>query len=287
MGLTPSPCEEAVAEPGRVGLVAVPQGVLLLESRPVWRRGAIGKQVVISLLVPLAIYIFALVTGPSGSLLALVGMLWLSPWLALTAGRSLPGKARTGWQVLRHRLQRRAARRRLRQTQVVSGSLATVAGGSIRVRGWVLEGPGFASASGRERCVLACYAGLVGGRRDLAGQVEVHAMPSCLLLVGDHVIEVALDGARYLEHPPGMAPRVHEQTIAVGDEVEVLGNLVRTIDQATGGYRTPLVKLVLAGDDRRPLLVRRRDARPAGSRPLRSIGSVAQISTILRSFRSE
>jgi len=121
----------------------------------------------------------------------------------------------------------------------------------------VLEGPGFVSASGRQKCVLACYAGVVGGREDREGQVEVHAVPSCLLLVGDDVVEVTLARARYLEDRLRVVRRLHEQTIAVGDEVEVAGNLVRTIDQSGGGYRTPGLKLVMGGDDRRPLVVGR------------------------------
>jgi hypothetical protein len=257
MVLTPSRFQQAVAGRGRPGLVAVPEGALLLDCRPVWRGAAIGKLVAVSLLALVGVCIFTLVAGPSGSVLALLGMLWLSPWLALTAGSRLPRKVRTCREVLRHRLRQRAARRRLRHTQVVAGSLATAAGRWIRVRGRVLEGPGFVSASGRDRCVLACYAGLVGGRESPEAQAEVHAMPSCLLLVGDDIIEVALEDARYLEHRLRVVPRVHEQTIAVGDEVEVLGNLVRTIDQGGGGYRTPGLKLVLGGDDRRPLLLRR------------------------------
>jgi hypothetical protein len=254
MALTPSP-EVRAAGRGRPAMVAVPEGVLLLDCRPVWRRGTIRRLVVVSLLVALAIYIITLVGGPSGSMLALVGMLWLSPWLALTAGSKLPRKARTCREVVRHRLRRRAARRRLRHTQAPAGPLASAAGGWMRVRGRVLEGPGFVSACGRADCVLACYAGLVGEPENLEAQAEVHAVPSCLLLVGDEIIQVALDGARYLEHPLRVVPRMHEQTIAVGDEVEVLGNLVRTIDQEGGGYRTPGLKLVLGGDEQRPLVL--------------------------------
>lgn len=255
MGLTPSPFEQAETGRRRAGLVAVPEGVLLVDCRLVWARAAIVKLVVVSLLVSVGIAIITRVAGASGSLLAFVGMLWLSPWLALSAGRLLPRKAQTCYEVLRHRWRRRVARRRLRDADVVPGSLVTVAGGSIRVRGRVLDGPGFASASGRQRCVLACYAGVVGAREDREGRVEVHAVPSCLLLVGDDVVEVALARARYLERRLRVVRRLHEQTIAVGDEVEVVGNLVRTIDQGGGGYRTPGLKLVMGGDDRHPLVL--------------------------------
>jgi hypothetical protein len=257
MALTPSPGQQAVAGRGRPGLVAVPEGALLLDARPVWRRGATVKVVVVSLLMLLAIGVFTLLGGSSALVLVLLGMLWLSPWLALTAGSRLSRKASRCCELVRHRLRRRAARRRLRHTPVVAGSLARAAGACIRVRGRVLAGPSFMSASGRENCVLACYAGLLAGQDDLEARAEVHAVPSCRLIAGEVLLEVALDGARYLERPLRLLPRLHEQTIAVGDEVEVLGRLVRAIDPEGGGYRTPGLKLVLGGDDRRPLLIRR------------------------------
>jgi hypothetical protein len=255
--MTPSPSEPTGAGRAPPALVALPEGALLLDHRPVWRLGSILRLALASLLVLAAVGIFTLVAGSSGSMLALLGLLWLSPWLALTAGNGLIREARIGREVLRQGLGRRAARRRLRRAPVVAGSLATAAGGWIRVRGRVLDGPGFVSASGRARCVLACYAGLVGGRDNPQGRAEVHAVPSCRLLVGDVVVEVALDRARYLEHFLPAAPRRHEETIAAGDEVEVLGDLTRTLDPGGGGYRTPALKLVLGGDDRRPVVLRR------------------------------
>jgi hypothetical protein len=260
MGSTPSRFEQARAGRGRARLVALPEGVLLVDCRPVWTRRGIAKLVIVSLLVAVAIGIFARLAGPAGSLLAFVGMLWLSPWLALTAGGNLPRKLRVSFEVVRHRWRRQAARRRLRHTAVAAGSLGAVAGAPIRVLGRVLDGPGFVSASGRQNCVLACYAGVLGGRGNRPGQVEVHAVPSCLMLVGHDVVEVALARARYLECHLPVVRHLHEQTIAVGDEIEVVGTVVRTVDQSNGGYRTPGLKLMMAGEDRRPLVLCRSPA---------------------------
>jgi hypothetical protein len=245
--------------------------VLVVDCRPLWTRGAIAKLVLAALLVPVAIGFLTRVAGASGSLLAFVGMLWLSPWLVLTEGRRLSRTAWTGYEVLRHRWRRRVAARRLRGAEVVPGSLGTVAGRCVHVRGRVLEGPGFVSASGRQNCVLACYAGLVGSRENREGQAEVHAVAACLLLVGEDIVEVALARARYLERRLRVVarPGLDEQTIAVGDEVDVVGNLVRTIDQDVGGYRTPGLKLLMGGDDGRPLVLCR-CSRPDPQRRRRS-----------------
>ncbi len=277
--LTSSTFEPGAAGCGRARLVALPEGALLLEGRPVWSRVAIGKLVVVSALLPLAVWTFSLISGPSGGMLAFVGMLWLSPWLALTAGRRLARQAGLCQDGLRHRLRRAADGCRLGRTSALTGSLtgaltgstAATAGGSLRLRGRVLAGPGFVSASGRVGCVLACYAGLVRGRESREGWTEVHALPRCRLLVGEDVVELALDGARYLERHLSPVRQLHEQTIAEGDEVEVLGSLARTVDPDGGGYRTPGLKLVLAGDDRRPLLLRRPEPSES-SRTRRSSG---------------
>jgi hypothetical protein len=258
MVMTPSPIEGSVSGRDGPALVAVPQGVLLLEGGPLWKRGAIGKLVMALLPVALATYVFTLLAGSSGSLLVLLGVLWLSPWLALSAGSKLPRTTSTCREVLRQRLLRWAARQRLRHTPVAARARLGAPGDAIRVRGRVLHDPGFVSASGRRNCVLACYAGLLGERGDFEGRAEVHAMPCFLLLVGADIVEVALDGARYLEYPRRAARRLSERTIAAGDEVEVLGHLAQAIDHdGSGGYRTPGLKLVLGGDARRPLILRR------------------------------
>jgi hypothetical protein len=258
MASTALPWQRPGAGLDRPGLVAVPDGVLVLDRWPLWSGRATAKLVVGSLLALGAIYTVSLVAGPSGSALALVGMLWLAPWLALTAGSSLLRKTRTCGELLRHRLRRAAAGRWLREGEGLRGSPAAAAGGWVRVRGRVLEGPGFVSASGRADCVLACYSGWVG-RDQPEARAEVQVVSSCLVLVGAEVVEVALDGAVFVEQSLRLSSRRQEQTIAVGDEIQAVGYLLRVIDQQGrqqgGGYRRPGFKLLLRGSDGRPVIL--------------------------------
>jgi hypothetical protein len=246
----------------RAALVEAPQGTLLLDRGPAWRKGSLWTLLVRAWQVLFILGVLALVAGPAGSMVAFVGVLWLSPWLGLLAADSrLVQRIRTGRQLLRRGRLRRAAHRRLRGMPLRVGALGPPGAGWRRVRGRVLDGAGFASAGGRQGCVLAHYAGLVGEAGDREPQVELHAVPSFLLVVGDEIVEVALADARYVERPVsvevarGADAVQHEQTVAAGDEIEVLGYLGRQIDQSTGAYRTPGLKLVMGGDGQQPLVV--------------------------------
>jgi hypothetical protein len=255
----------------RPPLLEAPLGAVLLDRGPAWRQGALWTLLVRTWLLMFVVAVVALVAGPSGSMVAFVGVLWLSPWLGLLAADSrLVHRMRTGRELVRRSRQRRAAGRRLAGAPARAAALAATGAGWFRVRARVLDGEGFTSARGRQACVLAHYAGLAGDGADREPQVEVHAMPSCQVLVGEQIVEVELADARFIERPvgvevAGIAVAIQqEQTIAAGDEIDLLGYLGRRIDQSTGGYRTPGLKLVMGGDGRRPLLVRLAPARAGG-----------------------
>jgi hypothetical protein len=244
-------------------LVQPAQGALLLDQGPAPRQGAGWTLLVRSMMLLFVVAILAAVVGPSGSMVAFVGMLWLAPWLGLLAIDSrLVQRIRTARELGRRRRRRRVALRWLRHTPLLAGPPSSAGAGWQRVRGRVLDGTGFVSVGGRRGCVLARYVGLVGGPGNREPRAEVHAWPSCRLLVGEEVVEVELTRARYVERPVGVDPSraeasgvQHEQTVAAGDEIEVLGYVVPQIDQSTGGYRTPGLKLVMRGDGHRPLVL--------------------------------
>ena len=235
-------------------------------------------------LVPLtAVSTFAFVTAPVPVLSALgEAVLW--GWIALALVRRQARPAER-WLPSRNRLQRLWAAVRLRWA--TPSEVDDVGPGDwVRVRGRVVEGPSFTSASGQPRCVLAFYLGWVGnlrqGDRDSYAQAELYAVPTCTIVVHGEVFEVDLSGAHFLErrsHVDGrllasgalalrrvalpygtkVAAQVqYQEVVAVGDEIEVFGHLARRIDRsAAGAYRRPSLKNVLGGEGHRRLLLRK------------------------------
>jgi hypothetical protein len=152
-----------------------------------------------------------------------------------------------------------------------------------RVRGQVLDGPTFESATGKP-CVVAYYIG------DRAGpavppqeqpQGEAHATTFRLILPSREVVRVLIEHARFLTRPVAVdapflkgeplavlplttrtgagarAQILHEELIAPGDHIELLGCFHRTLDRAgSAGSRTPAVETIVTGEARRPLLLR-------------------------------
>jgi hypothetical protein len=164
--------------------------------------------------------------------------------------------------------------------------LPATPGGWIRVRGQVLDGPTFDSATGQP-CVLASY---VGGRTALIftqahrQQGEVHATSFRVVLPSREVVRVLVEHARFLSRPVvvnaaflqadplAVLPLttrtgarawtriLHQELIAPGDHIELLGCFHRTLDRAgSAGSRTPAVETIVTGDARRPLLLRTAD----------------------------
>jgi hypothetical protein len=162
-------------------------------------------------------------------------------------------------------------------------------GGWARVRGRVVPGETFTTASGRSGAVVVRYLGAVGPLREATSPdalaAELHGVDFRLALPGGEQVRVEVAGARFegppvrlttedVSHPPlavralgaerlgreGRAASVyHEEVVAIDDEVEVAGRLFREIDpQSEGGSRGARVTAVLRASGRRALVVRAR-----------------------------
>jgi hypothetical protein len=156
-------------------------------------------------------------------------------------------------------------------------------GGWQRVRGQVLEGPTFESATGKP-CVVAYYIGDRAGPAvppEEQPQGEAHATSFRVILPSREVVRVLIEHARFLPRPVAVdapfldgeplavlplttrtgagarAQILHEELIAPGDHIELLGCFHRTLDRGgSAGSRTPAVETIVTGDARRPLLLR-------------------------------
>jgi hypothetical protein len=212
---------------------------------------------------------------------------WLSPariflLLPLT---TLVGTMLARWPRPRFAITRRArARRHLVRARPADVADQVVPGQWRRVRGTVLPGTTFPSVSGRP-CVLAYYVGERSERvreRDPfdvnatprgqgSGQEELHALDFRMVLASGEVIDVCVQGARFLPAPPPaevamrgaaalttpVARVLHEQLVVPGDQLEVLGCFGRALDRAgSAGSRTPRVGTVLRSEGRQALLLR-------------------------------
>jgi hypothetical protein len=163
-------------------------------------------------------------------------------------------------------------------------------GGWQRVRGQVLEGPTFESATGKP-CVVAYYIGDRAGPAvppEEQPQGEAHATTFRVILPSREVVRVLIEHARFLpravavaapflnREPLAVLPLttrtgagaraqiLHEELIAPGDHIELLGCFHRTLDRGgSAGSRTPAVETIVTGEARRPLLLRSSPRRAA------------------------
>jgi hypothetical protein len=165
----------------------------------------------------------------------------------------------------------------------LSGPLGT--GTWRRVRGVVLEGSTFASATGHP-CVVAAYLGhrFTRGEQNQAAvavREEIHATSFRIMLPSRAVVAVRVEHARFLPRPrsaehslfargslaayrlatragePAEAHVRHQELVLPGDPVEVLGCFHRALARGgSPGSRTPALETVASGDGPRPLLLR-------------------------------
>lgn len=248
-------------------------GAMLLDVRPVRLTRSPRQHVATFLLVTTVASLGGL------QLLSRVEW-WISGWplLLLAWGRELL-----------HALGRGARRlhlwHSLRRVAAVGGARHIRDGSWIRLTGRVLEGTGFQGIDGHKGCVIAFYLGRLGHPKDPAGQTlaEVHAVDFDILGPDGEIVHIPVKDARFVNRPaPGdtrlhdqdalawwkvplpdgrdvVAAVKHQELVRAGDAVEVVGYLQREIDpSATGGYRSPALRLVLRGDAGRQLLIRGR-----------------------------
>jgi hypothetical protein len=230
--------------------------------------------------------------------------LWLNAGVCgLAAGAIFYWLNAFGFRSVGESLQQRLGRAKLARAPLQASLAALAPGQRVRLVGVVLPGPSFTSAGERRDVVLAGYFRSLGGMRrrfsDASFRWELHGMDFTLALdTGAHV-RVDVTHVRFLrerlrfdpsaverrplavfdreddEQGPCVASVHAEETVAVGESVEVLGVLTREVDPlADAGPRSAKLVLVLRGTRRRPLLVRRLAERKAIGVPASS-GSAA------------
>jgi len=209
-----------------------------------------------------------------------LGLLFLPPAIYLVRGLCLarPGRLRD--------LARRARDRWRARLPVVSALAEAPEDNWIRVRGQVVAGAGFTSASGRANVVLAAYLGCVGGILNRGGRArvgwELHGVDFDLALESGEHATVRVDHATLLERParfpaslatqrPLVSRRLDraergrrdqvasvydERVLAPGDWVEVIGLVRREVDPAVeAGPRGVRLRSLLVSTASRRVLI--------------------------------